>query len=83
MTGRWPFKKTDTGASSSSPAKKKAPPPKKERNRPYMSVGIAQALYKQNAPVGLRDVHLPDGWHLNAGRVPVPLVPHRGQARWD
>jgi hypothetical protein len=44
MTGRWPFWKTDVGASSSK-AKAKVPPPKKERNRPYMSVEIAQALY--------------------------------------
>jgi hypothetical protein len=62
MTRRWQFKKTqDIGASSSAAAKKKAPPPKKERNRPYMSVEIAQALYDQNAPVGLCDFHLPGG----------------------
>jgi hypothetical protein len=42
MTGRWPFRKTDAGASSSKgKAKAKAPKPKKERNRPYMSVEIA------------------------------------------
>jgi hypothetical protein len=45
-----------------------------------MSVEIAHALYNQNALVGLRDVHLPGGWHLNARRVPVPPVPHRGHA---
>jgi hypothetical protein len=78
MTGRWPFKKTDAGASSSLAAKKKAPPPKKERNWPYMNVEIAQALYDQNVSVGLRDVHLPGGWHLNARRVPVPPMPRRG-----
>jgi hypothetical protein len=44
------------------------PSPKKERNFPYTSVEIAQAL----ASVGLRDVHLPDGKHLNARRVLVP-----------
>jgi hypothetical protein len=60
-------------------AKKKAPPPKKERNMPYMSMEITQALYKQNASMGMRDVHLPGGWHLNARRVLVPLVPRRGQ----
>jgi hypothetical protein len=81
----WPFKKTqDVGASSSSAAKKKATSPtKKERNRPYMNVEIAQALYDQNMSVGLRDIHLPGGWHLNARRVSVPPVPRRGQARRD
>jgi hypothetical protein len=39
MTGRWPFRKSDAGASSSA-AKKKAQPPK-ESNRPYMNVEIA------------------------------------------
>jgi hypothetical protein len=39
MTGRWPFRKSDAGASSSA-AKKKAQPPK-ENNRPYMNVEIA------------------------------------------
>jgi hypothetical protein len=82
MTGRWPFRKIDAGASSSK-AKKKASPPKKERNRPYMSGESAQALYKQNASVGLRDVHISDGRHLNARRVPIPPVPRRGQERRD
>jgi hypothetical protein len=48
-----------------------------------MSVEIAQALYDQNSSVGLRDVHLPGGWHLNARRVSVPPVPRRGRARRD
>jgi hypothetical protein len=46
-----------------------------------MSVEIAQALYDQNVSVGLRDVHLPGGFHLNTRRVPVPLVPRRGATR--
>jgi hypothetical protein len=73
----------ESGASSSSAVKKNAPPPKKERNHPYMSVEIAQALYDQNASMGLRDVHLPGGWHLNTRRVSVPLVPRRGWKRRD
>jgi hypothetical protein len=81
MTGRWPFKKTDAGASSSSTSKKKGSPLKKEQNRSYMNVEIVQALYDQNASVGLRDIHLPGGWHLNAKRVPVLPVPRRGQER--
>jgi hypothetical protein len=44
---------------------------------------IIQALYDQNKSVGLHDVHLPDGWRLNARKVPVPSVPLRGQARRD
>jgi hypothetical protein len=82
MTGSWPFRKTDVGASESK-AKATASPPKTERHRPYMSVEIAHALYNQNSSVGLHDVHLPGGWHLNAKRVPIPLVPHRGRAQRD
>jgi hypothetical protein len=76
MTGRWPFRKTDADASSSK-TKAKAPPPKKECNRPYFSVEIVQALYDQNESVGLRNIHIPGGWHLNARRVSVPPVPPR------
>jgi hypothetical protein len=61
MTGHWPFRKTDVSASSILATKKKVSPPKKERNQPYFSVEIVQALYNQNASVDLRDVHLPDG----------------------
>jgi hypothetical protein len=84
MTSHWPFYKTDAGASSSKgKAKAKVPPPKKERIQQYMNVEITQALYDQNTSVGLRDVHLPGGWHLNARRVLVPLVPRHGRARHD
>jgi hypothetical protein len=83
MTGRWPFKKTEASASLSLSAKKKAPPPKKDRNRPYLFVVIAQAMYDQNMSMGLRDVHLPGGSHLNARRVSVPPMLRRGQARRD
>jgi hypothetical protein len=43
-----------------------------------MSVKIAQALYNQNTSVGLCDIHIPSGWHLNDRRVSVPPVPCRG-----
>jgi hypothetical protein len=33
--------------------------------------------------VGLPDVHLPGGWHLNVWRVSIPPVPRRGQERHD
>jgi hypothetical protein len=75
MTGRWSFRKTDTGASSSV-AKKKAPLPKKERNRPYMSVEITHALYDQNTSVGCATSIFP----MAGRRVPVPPVPRRGRA---
>jgi hypothetical protein len=61
-----------------SAVKKKVPPSKKKRFRSYMSVEIAQAMYDQNVSVGLRDVHLPNGWHLNAKRASVPPVPRCG-----
>jgi hypothetical protein len=77
MIGHWPFRKSDAGVSSSK-AKKKVLPPKKERNRPYMNVEIARALYDQNASMGLCDVYLPGGWHLNVRRVSVPSVLRRG-----
>jgi hypothetical protein len=82
MTWCWPFRKSDADASSSK-AKKKPLLPKKERNRPYMNVEIVQALYDQNASMGLRDIHLPGSWHLDAKRVPEPLVPRHGQERRD
>jgi hypothetical protein len=31
--------------------------------------------------MGVRDVHLPGGWHLNTRRVMVPPVPQRGRER--
>jgi hypothetical protein len=82
MTGRWPFKKMPYAEASSSTARKK-PSPKKERNRPYMDVAMAQVPFDQNQTVGLRDIHLPGGWHLNAGRVPVPPEPCCGRERHD
>jgi hypothetical protein len=78
MTSRWPFKKTPDPGASSSTAKKK-PPPKKQRNRPYMNVDLARALYEQNESVGVRNSHLPGSWLLNVRRVPVPPVPRRGR----
>jgi hypothetical protein len=73
MIGRWPFKKTqDVGASSSSVAKKKAPLLKKDESALHEREDRA-GLYDQNASVGLRDIHIPSGWHLNDKRVSVPL----------
>jgi hypothetical protein len=62
MIGHWPFKKNNAGASSSSAAKNNVLPcNKKDRNRPYMSMEIAHALYDQNASLSQRDIHLPCG----------------------
>jgi hypothetical protein len=74
-------KNPNIGASSS--AAKKKPPPKKERNRPYMNVAMAQSLFDQKHYVGVDDVHLPDGWHLNIKRMSFPLVPLHGRERRD
>jgi hypothetical protein len=35
---------------------------------PYLSIVIARASHRDNASVGVRDVHLPDNWLLNARR---------------
>jgi hypothetical protein len=78
MTGRWPFKKNPDIGASSLAAKKKLLP-KKERKRSYMIVAMAQALFDQNHYVGVHDVHLPGGWHLNVKRMSFPLVPRRGR----
>jgi hypothetical protein len=81
MIGRWPFRKTDAGASSSK-AKAKVPPPKKESNRPYMSVEIMQALYDQNSSVGMRGVHLPvAGTSSQEGAGPSGASPRAAAAR--
>jgi hypothetical protein len=39
-----------------------------------MNVDYAQALHRNDVPVGVNDVHLPNRWLLNARRVPVPPV---------
>ena len=32
-------------------------------------------------PLPWSNAHLPNGWHLSADRVPIPLVPASGRAR--
>ena len=36
---------------------------------------------KKRMPVDWPDVHLPDDWHLNLQRIPVPPIPASGWAR--
>jgi hypothetical protein len=72
-TGCWQFKKTDVGVFFVLIRQEKGASAQED-----LSMVIAQALYDQNASVGLCDVHLPSGWHLNARRVSVPSVPRRG-----
>jgi hypothetical protein len=43
----------------------------------------AKSMYEHNMLVGMRDVHLPNGWLLNAWRVSVPFVPRHGKERLD
>ena len=46
-----------------------------------MRVRDARWHWRTGTPLHQRDVHLPHGWHLNRGRVPVPPVPPEGPAR--
>ena len=39
--------------------------------------------WERRQPLPWGDVHLPEGWHLNRLRVPVPPVPRSGRARTD
>jgi hypothetical protein len=42
---------------------------------------MARRLYVHNRTMPWPDVNLPGKWHLNSRRVPVPLVPRRGEER--
>jgi hypothetical protein len=44
---------------SSSRSKSKSPQLEKQRDKPYLSIVMAKAMYRGNASVGVRDVHLP------------------------
>jgi hypothetical protein len=72
----WRLKKAkndDEGGSSKSKKKKGS-------NCIYVNVRLAQLPYKKNESSRWDDVHLPDGWHLNARRVMVPSLPPEGWA---
>jgi hypothetical protein len=82
MSGRWPFKKIKPNLEASSSRKKMwSPPPKKTRDRPYLNVVMSRVLHRDNMLVGVRNVHLSNGWLLNTRRVSVPLVP-RHEREW-
>ena len=39
--------------------------------------------WERRQPLPWGDVHLPEGWHLNRLRVPVPPVPRSGRERTE
>jgi hypothetical protein len=48
-----------------------------------MNAALASLLDEHNRSVGMHGVHLPDGWLLNARRVPVPPTSCHGRERLD
>ena len=54
---------------------------KKKRMRRYVRVEECWWHRNNATPVYWPDVHLPDEWHLNPQRIPVPPIPASGQAR--
>ncbi|KAE8781605.1 ADP-ribosylation factor-related protein 1 [Hordeum vulgare] len=59
------------------------PRPSGQRDRQYLSVEICGRYWETRTLVPWSDVHLPNGWHLSADRVPIPPVPTSGRARRD
>jgi hypothetical protein len=56
---------------------------KKTRLRISVTVEVARVLYCERTPCApaWTDVHLPSGPRFSHRRVPMPLVPHKGQER--
>ncbi|XBJ25777.1 hypothetical protein VPH35_003350 [Triticum aestivum] len=59
------------------------PRPAGERDRQYLAADVCRRYWETRTPVLWSDVHLPNGWHLSADRVPIPPVPASGRARRD
>ncbi|XBI12787.1 hypothetical protein VPH35_139605 [Triticum aestivum] len=59
------------------------PRPAGERDRQYLAADVCRRYWDTRTPVPWSDVHLPNGWHLSADRVPIPPVPASGRARRD
>ncbi|XBI77951.1 hypothetical protein VPH35_087728 [Triticum aestivum] len=57
--------------------------PAGERDRQYIAADVCWRYWETRTPVPWSDVHLPNGWHLSADRVPIPPVPATGCARRD
>ena len=58
-----------------------APQTKKKRRRRYVRVEECWWHWNNATPVYWPDVHLPDDWHLNPQRIPVPPIPASGRSR--
>ena len=56
-------------------------PDRRVRRRPYLNKAKCQWYWDNAIPVPWPDVHLPEDWHLNPERIPVPPVPKNGLAR--
>ncbi|XBI27981.1 hypothetical protein VPH35_052317 [Triticum aestivum] len=59
------------------------PRPAGEPDRRYLCAEVCRRYWETRTSVPWSDVHLPNGWHLSADRVPVPPVPVGGRARHD
>ncbi|XBI57064.1 hypothetical protein VPH35_038543 [Triticum aestivum] len=59
------------------------PRPAGERDRQYLAADVCRRYWDTRTPVPWSDVHLPNGWHLSADRVPIPPVMASGRARRD
>ena len=51
--------------------------------RARVSLAVAEIYWETRQPLPWGDVHLPEGWHLNRRRVPVPPVPRSGRERTE
>jgi hypothetical protein len=84
MSGCWPSKKIKPNPEATPSRKKmKLPPPDKTRDRPYLNVPMARAIYRDNVSVGVHDIHLPGGCLLNVRRVLVPPMSCQGRETHD
>ena len=51
--------------------------------RARVSLEVTQIYWERRQPLPWGDAHLPEGWHLNRLRVPVPPVPRSGRERTE
>ena len=56
---------------------------RRRARRARVSLEVAQIYWERRQPLPWGDVHLPEGWHLNRRRVPVPPVPRDGRERTE
>ena len=56
---------------------------RRRAHRARVSLEVAQIYWEARQPLPWGDAHLPEGWHLNRRRVPVPPVPRSGRERTE